>query len=51
VTIESGDATSGNDLTAGVIKSWIVNVKAISNKSSRSMINKVDIEPKIIWKE
>lgn len=48
VSLVSGDSISGSDLTAGQVKSWIIDVQMISNKTiKRRVISK----PRIIWKE
>lgn len=36
VSVVSGDATVGTDLTAGKVKNWVVDVQAKSNRSMRA---------------
>jgi len=33
ITVVSGDATSGSDLTAGKVKNWIIDVKKVSKSA------------------
>lgn len=49
ITVVSGDPTSGSDLTAGRVKSWVIDVQAVS---TRMMMKRQTVDmPKIMWKE
>lgn len=47
ITAVSGDSISGNDLTAGRVKSWVLDVQAVSNKR----LQQPKEMPTIMWKE
>ena len=52
VSVLSGDSTSGSDLTAGKVKSWMIEVTSAAstgNKAAKSQ--KTASKPAIIWKE
>ena len=50
ISVIQGEATTGSDLTAGRVKSWVIEVKASPNRIMQDRTQS-PYQPEIMWEE